>query len=114
MKQIVVLLRRGPFETVRASETLRMTLGLTLGKNQVTLLYLDQGVLNLLPLQPQRINRPKVDDSLELFEVCKIRQVADQTSLDHWGLKEVRKGVEVVEHEAALALIQSADVVLPM
>lgn len=114
MKQVVVLLRKAPFERVRASETLRMTLGLTLGQNRVTLVYLDRGVQNLLPVRPTQVGRPRVEESLSLFEACGIREVADADSLERWDISPAAPRIEILNREGIMDLIHSADVVLSM
>lgn len=114
MKKVLVLIRKGPFERVRTSETYRMALGLTLAHNEVTLLYLEKGVHNLLPIKPKILYRPSADESMALFEACGIKQVVDQPSLVEWGLNEKIQGVEIVDRETTLELIESADVVMPM
>jgi len=114
IKKVVVLIRKGPFERVRTSETFRMALGLTLAHNEVTLLYLEKGVHNLLPVKPKILHRPSADESMALFEACGIQQVVDQPSLIKWGLNEKIQRVEVADRETTLALIESADVVMAM
>lgn len=114
MKKVVVLIRKGPFETIRTPEALRITLGLTLGNNQVTLLYIGKGVTNLLPLKAQQIQRPPSSESIELFPSCGVKQLADQNSLEHWEIKDILPSIEIVNREVILSIIHSSDVVMPM
>ena len=114
MKKVVVLIRKGPFETNRTPEALRITLGLTLGNNQVTLLYVGKGVTNLLPLQAQQIQRPSSSESIELFPSCGVRQMADQISLEQWEIKDIQTSIEIIDRETILSVINASDVVIPM
>ncbi len=115
MKKIVVVLRKGPFSTIRASEALRTTLGLTLNRNnQLTVLYLDRGAANLRALDPQLIRRPQIKESLDLFGPCGVKQAVDRDSLENWGPAQIHPGVKIIERETALTLMNTADVILPM
>lgn len=112
MKRVAVLLRESPLTTVKTSESLRLALGQTLSDHQVTVLYLEDGAYGALNLRPEIIAQPGIQNSLELFPGMKVRQFVEREALDTWALPLVRKDVEVVDRQAALDLIQAADVVI--
>jgi sulfur relay (sulfurtransferase) DsrF/TusC family protein len=55
MKRVAVVIRQSPFNTCRNSEALRMTVGLTLAENAITVVFRDDGVYTLLATQPSLI-----------------------------------------------------------
>ena len=52
MKHVAVVIRQTPFNTCRNSEALRMTVGLTLADHGIAVIFRDDGVYTLLPMQP--------------------------------------------------------------
>jgi sulfur relay (sulfurtransferase) DsrF/TusC family protein len=112
MKQVVVMIRRGPLTTVLTGEALRMSLGLTLSDHRVTVVYVEDGAYGALDLKPEQIAQPSIRQSLDLFEGMKVRQVVDRDALESWAVPLLRKDVESIERPAVLDLICKADVVL--
>ncbi|MCI0526484.1 MAG: hypothetical protein L0Y56_03400 [Nitrospira sp.] len=112
MKQIVVMIRRAPLNTVLTGEALRMSLGLTLSDHKVTVLYAEEGAYSALDLKPEQIGQPGIKQSLDLFGGMKVRQVVERDVLESWASPLLRKDVEPIDRQGALDLIRKADVVL--
>lgn len=112
MKRMVVLIRNAPVTTVKASEALRMALGLTLSDHQVAVLYMEDGAYGALDLRPEVIAQPGVRLSIEFFEGMKIRQWVERDAIEAWALPLLRKDVEPIDRHGALDLVQKADVVI--
>ena len=58
MKKVTVVLQKSPFNTLRNSEALRMSLGLTLANNAVSVVFTQDAVYSLLPSLPENIKSP--------------------------------------------------------
>jgi sulfur relay (sulfurtransferase) DsrF/TusC family protein len=112
MKQVVVVVRRAPLNTVLTGEVLRMALGLTLSDHQVTVLYAEEGGYGALDLKPEQIAQPSIKQSLDLFSGMKVRQIVERDNLEDWAVPLLRKDVEPLDRQSALDLIRKADVVL--
>jgi len=112
MKQVVVVIRRAPLNTVLTGEALRMSLGLTLSDHKVTVLYAEEGAYSALDLKPEQISQPGIKQSLDLFGGMKVRQVVERDTLESWAAPFLRKDVEPIDRQGALDLIRKADVVL--
>jgi sulfur relay (sulfurtransferase) DsrF/TusC family protein len=113
MKKVLVVVQDGPFNTIRSSEAFRMSIGLTLSENHVSLLLVDDGVFNLLPLHAEKIGRPSIQTYLEYFPKVHLTLLADAEALAGRGIQSVPQGTKVIRHEEALSLISEADVVIP-
>lgn len=113
MKKVVVLIRSSPFNTIKASEAIRLALGLTLSKNQVFVIMLDEGVWNAKDIRPKDIKRPEVSQFLELYSACKIKQMVDSLSLDERNITDIRNDVESIDRQEVLSRLTEADVVIP-
>ncbi len=113
MKKVVVLIRSSPFNSIKASEAIRLALGLTLGKNQVSVIMMDEGAWNARDIRPKDIKRPDVSQFLELYGACNIRQMVDSFSLDARNITNIRNDVESVGRQEVLSRLTEADVVIP-
>jgi sulfur relay (sulfurtransferase) DsrF/TusC family protein len=112
MKQVVVMIKRAPLNTVLTGEALRMSLGLTLSDHQVTVLYAEEGAYTALDLKPEEVAQPGIKQSLDLFGGMKVRQVVERDALEAWAMLLLRKDVEPIDRQGALDLIRKADVVM--
>lgn len=113
MKKVVVLIRSSPFNTIRASEAMRLALGLILSKNQVSVLMMEDGAWSAKGIRPSDIKRPEVSQFLDLYGACNIRQMVDSLSLEVRKITDIHDGVEKVSRQEALSHLAEADVVIP-
>ncbi len=111
-KQILIVIRSTPFNTVSVPEALRMSVGLTVHDNRVSILLIDDGVWNSLKVSPHTIGRPDISDSVELFSACAIRIFADDVSLMERKIAEYDSNIEKISRKEALGLIAESDVLL--
>ena len=112
LKNLLLIIRTTPFNTVSVPEALRMSIGLTVHDNRVSILLIDNGVWNSLRVAPHTIGRPDINDSMELFSACGIRVFADEVSLKERNITECDGHVEKLSRQEALGLIAGSDVVI--
>ncbi len=112
IKNLLLIIRTTPFNTVSVPEAFRMSIGLTVHDNRVTILLIDDGVWNSLSIAPHIIGRPDINDSMELFSACGIKVFADEGSLKERNISECDGHVEKLSRQEALGLIAGSDVVL--
>ncbi|MBI5136229.1 MAG: DsrE family protein [Nitrospirae bacterium] len=113
MKRVVLVLRHTPLNHIKNLEAFRLGLGLTLSNNEVTVVMVDEGVLNAIDFRPEVIDRPSVAAFLDFYEDVGIRSMADQGAAERFGVTRIRKGVELVDHKLIVDAIRQADVVIP-
>ena len=112
VKNLLIIIRTTPFNTVSVPEALRMSIGLTVHDNRVSILLIDDGVWNSLRVVPHTIGRPDINDSMELFSACGIRMFADETSLTERNITECDGNIEKLSRQEALGLIAESDITL--
>lgn len=112
VKKLLLIIRTAPFNTVSVPEALRMSIGLTVHDNRVSILLIDDGVWNSLSIAPHIVGRPDINDSIELFSACGIKVFADESSLKERNITECNGYVEKLSRQDALGLIAGSDVVL--
>ncbi|MCC7201550.1 MAG: DsrE family protein [Nitrospirae bacterium] len=112
VKKLLIIIRTAPFNTISVPEALRMSIGLTVHDNKVSILLIDNGVWNSLRVDPAIIGRPDINDSMELFSACGIRVFADEASLKKRNITECDGTVEKINRGEALELIENSDVTL--
>jgi len=113
MKRVVMVLRHTPLNHIKNLEAFRLGLGLTLSNNEVTVVMVDEGVLNAIDFRPEIVARPSVASFLDYYQDVGIRSLADQGSVKHFGLTTLREGVELVPRQEIIDAIRDAEVVIP-
>ena len=111
-KRVAVIVRNTPFNSERNSEALRMTVGLTTGDHELTVLFLDDGVLSLRQLDPAQIGADDANKHLDACRTLGVRLVAEEEALRRHGVTP-SKPVDVVARDEALRAIADAQVVVP-
>lgn len=113
-KKVVVLVRHSPLNTVRNSEALRMSVGLTLADNEVTALLLDAAAWLAVPLSPQAIAAPEIKKHLDTLRLLNMRVKVEGESLERYGvpLGEVLEGIEVIPRRQVIDEITAAEAVI--
>ena len=112
VKNLLIIIRTTPFNTVSVPEALRMSIGLTVHDNRVSILLIDEGVWNSLRVVPHTIGRPDISDSMELFSACGISVFADEDSLKERNIAECDETIEKISRQEAIGLIAASDVTL--
>lgn len=113
MKKVLVIVQDSPFNTIRSSEGFRMTMGLSLADNDVSLLLMGDGVYNLLPLRGETIGQPSIQTYLEYFPKVRVQLYAEAEALADREIPSIPPGTRALPHREALGLISAAEVVIP-
>ncbi len=112
-KQVIVLVRHSPFNTIRASEALRVAVGYTLAPNRVTVLLVGYGVAaGGSDLRPDRIGRPETVKHIEALKALGHRVVADRSAHEALGELPLSPEVELLDRAGVLKLLEQSDVVV--
>lgn len=108
------MVRRSPFNSVKAAEALRQAVGLTLADNQVTALLLDEAAFLSLPVAPEVIGGGDIKKPIDTLVMLKGRVLVERESLARFGLAEeaVVKGVEVIDRGQVAPEISAAEAVI--
>lgn len=113
-KQVTMLIRQAPLNTVRVSEALRVAVGYTLAPQRVTALLVDDAVYAASQaFQPEGVGQPGVAKHLEAITTLGHRVVVDGPSYEARGVFALRPEIEVLDREAVGRLLASSDTVVP-
>ncbi len=113
MKKIIVIVRNLPLNTRRNAEALRMSVGLTLREDKVTVVFMDDGVYIAAPIKPELINSQPPKKEFEALSMLKCAMLADNLSLEKRGITILNPGVKSVEREEVVRTITESDIVIP-
>ena len=113
MKKITVIVRNLPLNTRRNSEALRMSVGLTLREDKVTVVFIDDGVYSATLAKPELIGAPTLKKEFEALKMMKCTMLADNPSLEKRGIKKLVPNVMVVERDEIVRTITGSDIVIP-
>ncbi len=114
MADVVVIIHRPPFNTLRNSEGLRMSVGLTLEEdNKVTVLFTGDGVCLLRRTDPGLIESGIIYKHLDALRLLGHRVVAEEESLDERGISELGANPDILPRERVIEMLANADRVIP-
>ena len=113
MKRITVIVRNLPFNTRRNAEALRMSVGLTLREDKVTVIFIDDGVYTATRTKPELINIPPPVREFGALSMLKCRMLADKPSLEKRGIHEVLGDIRSVDREVIVSAINESDIIIP-
>lgn len=113
MKKITVIVRNLPFNTRRNAEALRMSVGLTLREDKVTVIFMDDGVYTATRIKPEIIRFSPLDREFGALAMLKCRLLADKPSLEKRGIKELVENINTVDREEIVRTINESDIVIP-
>jgi sulfur relay (sulfurtransferase) DsrF/TusC family protein len=113
VKNIVVIVRNLPFNTRKNAEALRMSVGLTLREDKVTVIFIDDGVYSATPTKAELINVPPPVREFGALNMLKCRILADKTSLEKRGIHGVLENINPVDREEIIRTINESDIVIP-
>ncbi len=115
-KQIIIVIRHSPFNNSRNAEGLRMSVGLTLKNDAVSVVFLDDGVYHASTrLKPELIGAHASNQEFEMLNMLGCGLFADGKSLERTGIaeSELRDGVKGVAASEIADMLAKADVVIP-
>ncbi|MBI4316894.1 MAG: DsrE family protein [Chloroflexi bacterium] len=114
MKQSTVVIRKSTFNTLRNSEALRMSVGLTLADNAVQVVFIEDGVYALLPTAPELIGSGTLEKHIQTLLMLKHRLVAEKESLETRGLSpdRLKHKVEILPRDEIAGLLAHSAVVI--
>jgi len=112
MKHVAVVIRKSPLNTCRTSEALRMTVGLTLADNAITVIFREEGVYALLATQPSLIGSLGFDKHLETLPLLNVRVVAERESLEERKLSALKWDVEHLARTEIARLLADAEAII--
>jgi len=113
MKKITVIVRNLPFNTRRNAEALRMSVGLTLREDKVTVIFMDNGVYSATRLKPERINLASLDREFGALKMMKSTLLADKPSIEKRGIKELIENINIVDREEINQTLNDSDIIIP-
>jgi len=113
MKKISVIVRNLPFNTRKNAEALRMSVGLTLREDKVTVIFIDDGIYSATRTKPEIINVSPPVREFEALKMLKCRMLADKPSLEKRGIKELIENIQILEREEIVRTISESDIVIP-
>lgn len=112
MKKVTVVLQKSPFNTLRNSEALRMSLGLTLANNAISIIFTSDAVYNLLPAFPENINSPVFGRHIEMLNTLKCKLIAEKESLEERDVKDIKYNIEIKERSEVFKFIKESNTVI--
>lgn len=113
MKNIVVIIRNSPFNTIKNSEGLRMSVGLTLKDDKVTVVFMDNGVWSATELNPEVINALDTEKQFEALKMLNCEIIADAQSLEERNISKTLDFIIIKNREEISKLIAESDIVIP-
>ncbi|MCZ7396597.1 MAG: DsrE family protein [Candidatus Methanoperedens sp.] len=113
MKKIAVIVRNLPLNTRRNAEALRMSVGLTLVGDKVTVIFMEDGVYTATHIKPEVLNFAPLDKEFGAFSMLKCTLLADKPSMEKRGISELIANVKPTEREELVNTITESDIVIP-
>ncbi len=113
MKKITVIVKNLPMNTRRNYEALRMSVGLTLCGDNVTVVFMDDGVYSAAPVKPELIGAPTLKKEFEALPMMKCTMFADKPSIDKRRIKNLVPDVKPAGRDEIVRKITGSDIVIP-
>ena len=113
MKKITVIVRNLPLNTRRNSEALRMSVGLTLREDKVTVVFMDDGVYSATLAKPELIGSPTLKKEFEALQMMNCTMLADKKSLEKRGIKNLVPNVKAAGRDEIVRTLTGSDIVIP-
>ena len=113
MKKITVIVRNLPMNTRRNAEALRMSVGLTLREDKVTVIFLDDGVYSATQTKPELINLKPLTKEFEALSMLKCPMLADKLSMQKRAISALAANIKAIEREDIVKTITESDIVIP-
>ena len=113
MKKISIIVRNLPLNTRRNAEALRMSVGLTLREDKVTVIFMDDGIYSATHIKPELINFAPLAREFEALSMLKCPLIADKPSMEMRGVNDLLPKVKPTEREEIVRTITESDIVIP-
>jgi len=113
MKKITVIVRNLPMNTRRNAEALRMSVGLTLREDKVTVIFMDDGVYSATRTKPELVNLKPLNKEFEALSMLKCPMLADKLSMQKRGIAALVANVRAIERPEIVKMITESDIVIP-
>jgi sulfur relay (sulfurtransferase) DsrF/TusC family protein len=113
MKKIAVIVKNLPLNTRRNAEALRMSVGLTLREDKVTVIFLDDGVYSATQTKPELVKLKPLSKEFEALSMLKCPMLADRYSMQKRGISALVANVRPIEREELVKTITESDIVIP-
>lgn len=113
MKKITIIVRNLPFNTRKNAEALRMSVGLTLREDKVTVIFMDDGVYSATRTKPELIHIAPLDREFGALEMLKCRLLSDKPSMEKRGIKELIGNIKPADREEIIRTINESDITIP-
>ncbi len=113
MKDVAVVIRALPFNTVRNSEALRCAVGLTIEEgNRIQVLFVDDGVWTAASLDCPAAQKQDLPKHVETLKMMEVELIAEEEALINRDLKISREEIMTKPRQVINEAIKSADVVM--
>lgn len=112
MKRVTTIIRNSPFNSVIASEALRMSLGLTLTDNRVTVIFVEDGVYLLTAPAAEAIGYADVNRHMQTLTLVDCQLIAEKESLKKRGLGDRKVDANICDREEIDQIIEGSDRVI--
>jgi sulfur relay protein TusC/DsrF len=112
VKKVTTVIRRSPFNSVITSEALRMSLGLTLTDNEVTVVFVEDGVYLLSSPAAEAIGYPDIKRHMETLKEMGCELIAEEESLQKRGLTDRRVEASIRSRKEIEQIIEQSDRVI--
>ena len=113
MKNIAVIIRNLPYNTRRNAEGLRMSVGLTLREDKVTVIFMDDGIYSAITANLELIHLASPDREFKALSMLKCKMLADKTSMKKRNVQELLENVRPADREEIIRTLNESDIIIP-
>jgi sulfur relay (sulfurtransferase) DsrF/TusC family protein len=112
-KKIAVIIRHSPLNTLRISETLRMSVGLTLADgNAVTVIFIGDGVYALRVVAPKMLGSPEIKKHIMTLKMLGHRLVVEREAIEERQMTHLSYDIELMDRSSIVRLMAESDAVI--
>ena len=113
MKEVIVVIRKSPFNTIRNSEALRMCVGLTLEENKITVVFLGESVYLMQENSPELISSGIIHKHIETLQLLKHRLIVEKEAFEKLDKKKIKyNNVEIMDQSQIAEIVSNGDAVI--
>jgi sulfur relay (sulfurtransferase) DsrF/TusC family protein len=109
---LVIMMRHSPFSTVRNFEALRSCVGLSMGDDPLTMLFVEDGVYTVSAKGKPVLEGFDWNKHLEMLKELDFQLVVDKQSADERSVTEFNWEPEVMSREQIASLLKDAKAVI--
>lgn len=110
-KNVAVIIRQTPFNTIQNKEGLRMCVGATLRENTVTVIFMGPGVISAGKIRPEIIGAPVLKSEFEAFSLLKMKRIADRRAVEQYKIV-LQEDIMTASLEDIAEVLVNSDVVI--